>query len=377
MQTLDESTVCERLDAVFGREWNHKTSYVRCATFVFPGAVGENGTDKVSLHFWRTKCDLDIPLQDGKNVLNVTGDHMCTSDEHGAFLLNHKASFLTTALRELGVGSDDARIMNSYLSHSPSVSVLYLTGFDTTLRKIAIVERKSDLPVFSFLEFRSISDLLLRVYRIESMMLIGEGEDCCQHMNVYLLTLDHRGIALLSEEDLPLDAAFEIRLDSYPSLALAVDSVQKTSLTCGVSFYYLNFDHFLSEKTINILRSRWGNERRAQVRIQRTLPVKIALSRYKSLHALTSDISLSGMRIVHKHSIPPGMHFDCQVRLATVHGDIELKSMLVWKKTLMSTLNITGVQFIQHNTEELQRLRDYLESEIVKELRTATEATVD
>lgn len=301
----------------------------------------------------------------------MTGSHICAADENGAFLLNHKASFLTTALKEFGVGSDDASIRNSYLSFSPSVSVLYLTGFDTTLQQIAVVEKKPGNPVFSFLEYSPISDLFIRVYRVESMTILREDGEPSKCVDVYLLTLDHRGIAFLSFENFSRDAVFDFRLASQPSLKFEVDSVQKTELLGGVFFYYMNFDHFLSEKIINTLKHNWGNEKRASVRSQKILPVKITLSRYKSLYALTDDISIYGMRIVHKHAIPPGIHFDCQIRLASVHGDINLKSVLVWKKALMSTLNITGVKFLENDPRDLKRLRDYLESEIVTEFKSA------
>jgi len=38
------------------------------------------------------------------------------------------------------------------------------------------------------------------------------------------------------------------------------------------------------------------------------------------------------------------------------------------KKTLMSTLNTTGVKFIRSDSRELGRLREYLESEIISDL---------
>ncbi|MHC9541929.1 MAG: PilZ domain-containing protein [Vulcanimicrobiota bacterium] len=369
MQALDEPTVYERLDRVFGREWAHSFSCARCATFTFP--VEGNAAGNVSLHFWRTKCVLDVPIQGAGTALKVAGDYICAADEYGAFLLNHKASFLTTALKELGVGSDDALIRNSYLSFSPSVSVLYLTGFDTNLQQAVVVEKKPGNPVFSFLEYSPISDLFVRVYRVESMTILSEDGECSKSVDVYLLTLDHRGIAFLSFENFSRDAVFDFRLASQPSLKFEVDSVEKTELLGGVFFYYMNFDHFLSEKIINTLKQNWGNERRASVRIQKILPVKITLSRYKSLYALTDDISIRGMRIVHKHAIPPGIHFDCQIRLASVFGDINLKSVPVWKKTLMSTLNITGVEFLENDPGDLKRLRDYLESEIVTDFKSA------
>lgn len=369
MQALDESTVYERLDRVFGREWDHKFSYARCVTFTFP--VEGNSASKVSLHFWRTKCILNVPIQGAQTALKVTGSHMYAADERGAFLLNHKASFLTTALKELGVGSEDASIRNSYLSLSPSVSVLYLTGFDTNLQQVAVVEKKPGNPVFSFLEYSPISDLFIRLYRIELMTILRKDGECLKSVNVYLLTLDHRGVALLSFESFSQDATFDFRLESQPSIKFEVDSVEKTELLGGLFFYYMNFDHFLSEKIINNMMHNWGNEKRASARIQKMLPVKINLSRYKSLYAFNDDISICGMRIIHKHAIPTGMHFDCQIRLASIFGDINLKSVTVWKKTLMSTLNITGVKFLENDPGELKRLRDYLESEIVTDFKSA------
>jgi len=371
LQALDEPSVCERLDSVFGREWEQKSSCARCVTFTFPCSAEGNGAGNVTLHFWRTKCMLNMPVEGSRSTLKVTGEHLCAADERGAFLLNHRASFLTAALKGLGVGSDDSTVRNSYLSLSPSVSVLYLTGFDASVDRIAIAERESDAHAFSFLEYRPISDYFIRVYRIEPISITREDGEGCRSMSVYLLTLDHRGMALLAAGNLPDNVAFEVRLESHPSLTFAVDSVQRTALPSGVSFYYLNFDHFLSEKKVNMLKQCWGYEKRASVRLQRVLPVRISLSRYKKLYALTDDISCHGMRVVHKHAIPPGMHFECRIRLATVYGDVDLKSELVWKKTLMSTLNITGVKFIRSDSRELGRLRDYLESEIISDLKAA------
>lgn len=357
----------ERLDAVFGREWDRRFSGARCATFTFPCAAENNADGKVSLHFWRTECVLDFPAEQDKTSLKVAGSHMCAADEHGAFLLNHKASFLTAAIRELGVGSEDASVRNSYLSLSPSVSVLYMTGFDSSLQQIAVVEKKKGGSGFSFLEYSPISDLFVRVYRVESMEMLKEDGEFLKCVDVYLLTLDHRGIAFLSFENFSQDSVYDFRLKSQPSLKFEVDSVEKKELFSGVFFYYMNFDRFLSEKTINNLKHSWGDERRASVRCQKIMPVRITLNRNKSLYALTDDISIYGMRIVHKHAIPPGIHFDCQIRLASLYGDINLKSVPVWKKTLMSTLNITGVRFLDNDPVEMKRLKDYLESEIVKD----------
>jgi hypothetical protein len=361
---LSENAVCERLDRVF-EHWSREYFFENLATITLPGGGHEGEAISSPVSFWHCMCAITVPAQPGREAFSVSGDFICASNDKGAFTIHQKGAFLSAALKGFHLGDQSEGMRNSFLNSSFPASMLYLIGFDGDPEPTFIPHDGGDTSG-SFLEHKSLSAHFFKIFRSVSLMLKKGGE--LFPTRVYLLFMDQRGIALLSSNPFPDQFPFELELQGPIVQTFSIDSLQRKHIRDNVDFYHMNFERFLPEKSFESLSLIWGSERRENVRIDRVVPLEVELSKHKRFYAITDNISLRGMRILHRHTIPPGVHVNCRIRLGGDEGDIMTKGLMVWKKSLMSGLNITGISFIAMERGVTRRLLRYLEREIIAEL---------
>ncbi len=360
LHALNEGCISERLDRFFVR-WSRSYAFHHLATL----KIKAHEEREAVIHYWRARCTLNL-THESEETFQVSSSFIGPADERGSFSVNRKAAFLSTALRHLNAGGGE----ECYVASSQPSSPLFLTGFPAHSRAIQFLSSASEHESFPFLEFRPLSNDFVRIYRMEPLILRHEGSE--QRHFAYMLTADQRGFVLLSAKPFPDKFPFEMTLGTSPAMSFIVDSVQRRKIGITTEFCHVNFDRFLPSKTFLLLKERWGNERRENIRLERSLPMEIELSRHKRLYAITDNISVIGARIVHTHAIPPGVYFTCRVRLGDDLGDISFKGLLVWKKNLMTNLNMAGIKFFRIEENDRRRLIHYIQREIVGALHLAS-----
>jgi hypothetical protein len=351
---LGETPLCERLDRLFER-WSRDYAFSHLASIsLFPGSQKE-----AVVHFWHACCELQLAHRSGSSIM-AGSSFIGPSDDRGAFSINRKAAFLSAAVRELKAGCEGGG------NGLPQSAPLFLTAFPAASSSIRFFPSHQAQEGPSFLNFRPLSADFVRIYKMEPIILAGEKKE--QYYRVYLLTADQKGFSLLSAKPFPDKFPLEMTLGSDQSMRFVIDSIQKKQIYQSVEFCHVNFERFLPSKIFDSLKEHCGNERREHVRLERSLPVEIELSKHKRLYAITDNISVIGARIVHTHAIPPGIYLGCRVRLGGDLGDISFRGLLVWKKNLMTNLNMAGIKFIKIEDNDKNRLMNYLQREIIRDL---------
>jgi hypothetical protein len=364
---LSENTICERLDKVFDR-WSRDYSFENLAAVSLPVGGQHEKIEHLTISFWRSWCTITVPAGHSRGALSINADFVCPSNEKGAFMIHQKGSFLSAALKGLHIGEKSEELDKSFLKSSLPVSMLYLIGFDRE-PEVTFVSGEQEDTKYSFLEHKSLSAHFFKIFRTMSLTLRQGGES--RSIKAYLLFMDQRGIALLSRNPFPDQYPFELELQGTPAHNFSIHSLQRRHVRADVDCYQMNFERFLPEKSFESLAKFWGNEKRENVRVDRVVPLEVELSKHKRFYAITDNISLKGMRIVHRHAIPPGVHLNCRIRLGGLEGDITVRGVMIWKEALMSGLNITGIGFISMDSSVQRRLLRYLEREIIAELMDA------
>jgi|GEM_PF-2177435 len=369
--------VSARLSEVLMDRWEHEFTLFRFDGLFCEERFSNEGDDEArQIPFCLAGCRISITCDGEPEPYEALSYVLALEEGDWTVEKIKKLAFLNTAVRVIGVG------LNRRQPHQ----VIFGSGegedrelfpsdigdalFDAGMARMLITHP----PLDEFTEKRKTPRKLLPLHKAVIMHIMAD--DISEELGIFLLDISRTGMRIISSFELPVGKNVKLRLEVQEDIDLDATVLWQKSLWEGMYFVGFQFEQMMNVEFDKICRFLQGfspDDRREHFRLDLDLLADLksppAGDRFR---CLIQDLSLSGMRLVHKGApFEWKQRFCCRVFKGFEGDFLEVDAETVWSKDLQVGLSVSAFRFIGMNEDKEKAVQEIIENCIISDLREA------
>jgi c-di-GMP-binding flagellar brake protein YcgR len=371
-----EDEVKARLSEVFPDRWEREFTFLRYSELCCEERFEKESSIDIGSRFCLAGCRITADSDEQQKAGQAVSYVLAIEDGDWTEERIKRLAFLNTAVRVLGVGLNRRRPNHvTFGSGEGADFEQYPMDMGDVIFDAASAHMQITRPPFDdFTEKRKTPRKLLPLHKAITMDVKADGID--EELSIFLLDISRTGMRIISSFELPVGINVKLRLEVQEDIDLEATVLWQKGLWEGMFFVGFQFEQMVNvefEKICRFLQGFSPDDRREHFRLDLDLLAElISIKDGDRIRCLIQDLSLSGMKVVHKGTrFDWKQRFHCKIYRGFEDDFMEVEAETVWSKELLGGMSVSAFRFIGMNEEKEKAVQEIIENCIITDLREA------